>query len=234
MQLSVLPDPATLAAALAAQLVADLQAVLVVRAQAQVVFSTGATPIATYAELRRRHLHALDWRRVQLWQMDEYRGLPPVDLRRFSTFLRAHLIAPLQLPHRLLTGGENAAQLHAYEAAIAAAGGLDLVLYGVGINGHLGFNEPGSPFDAPTRQVVLHASTTARIEPVAGLRPQRAVTLGLGVLNAARRLRVVAWGPAKRPALVRGLLQSPDPQTPLSSVQAHPDLHVFVDAAAAP
>lgn len=228
-------EPHAVAAALAAQLVVDIQKTLEHRATARVVFSTGATPVATYAALRDHHRAALPWDRVCVQQLDEYCGLAPDDALRFSAFLREHLVQPLGTQFQTLTGAESAAALSDYDSKIAGAGGLDVVLFGVGVNGHLGFNEPGSSFVSATRRIALHASTRERIwVPPHGVVPQEAVTLGLATLCAARRVRVVALGAAKRDALTRGLLTSPSTDVPLSSLQGHPDVQFFLDAAAAP
>ena len=227
-------DSQAASAALAAQLVTDIQSILVHRSHARVVFSTGATPVETYALLRERYYEALPWERVCVQQLDEYSGLPVADPRRFSTFLQTHLIKPLGTQFRGLNGDESALELSRYEADIAAAGGLDLVLYGVGVNGHLGFNEPGSSLLSATRRVALHESTRSRIDAQQGPAPLEAVTLGLATLNAARKVRVVALGAAKCEALARGLLEAPTIEMPLSCLQAHPDVQFFLDKAAAP
>ncbi len=231
---TIAASPKDVSFALAAQLVRDIQAVLAVRVSARVVFSTGATPVRTYEVLRQKYRTALPWQRVCVQQLDEYSGLAKNDARRFSIFLRAHLVGPLGTHFCELTGEESASDLVRYETDIAAAGGLDLVLYGVGVNGHLGFNEPGSAFASATRRVVLHESTRERITTEDGPAPHEAVTLGLGALNAAARVRVVALGAAKRDALTRGLLEPPHIDMPLSSLQAHPDVQFYMDAAAAP
>ena len=227
-------SPADVSTAAAAQLIQDLRAVLDVKPWASVVFSTGATPVQTYRILREQYREQVAWPRVRVFQLDEYVGLHADDSRRFSTFLRHQLIVPLGAASRLLSGDESDVQMLAYEQEIREAGGLDLVLYGVGVNGHLGFNEPGSAFDVASRRVRLDASTVERIETRTGAAPTEAVTLGLGILNAARRIRVMALGPNKRDALQRGLLEAPTTEVPLSSLQTLHDVQFFIDTQACP
>ncbi len=233
-QMQVRANAEEVATAVAACLVADLRAILAGGGIAQVVFPTGMTPVRTYEQLAVVHRQALPWSRVHLCQMDEYLGLSPTDPRKFSLFLQKHLVAPLGCQLRPLRGAESDEEMRVYEQEIIQAGGLDLVLYGVGVNGHLGFNEPGSSFSSPSRRVQLHQSTRDHIDTRAGEAPSEAVTLGLAVLNAARRARVIALGSQKRRAIAAGLLHPPSVDMPLSSLQHHHDLRVFVDVAACP
>ncbi|RYF12535.1 MAG: hypothetical protein EOO40_01030 [Deltaproteobacteria bacterium] len=227
--------PNAVAAALARCLVADLRGVLSRKQVVCAVLPTGATPLLTYEHLRRDHATSLDWTRVRLYQLDEYVGLSDGDPRCFRDFLLQQLVQPLHTDFRGLQGDETTAQMHDHEQEIGRAGGLDLVLYGVGVNGHLGFNEPGSSFCVASRRVALHASTRARIDPKAGPVPTEAVTLGLGVLNAAPHVRVVATGSSKRPAITQGLLEAPSIEMPLSSLQGlHHKVRFFFDQAACP
>jgi glucosamine-6-phosphate deaminase len=230
----VCADAAELAIQAAACLVADIIDLLRHKRQVQVVFSTGETPLQTYAALREHHRHALAWQRVTLYQMDEYCGLAAGDPRRFQAYLREQLVDPLGLTSHLLRGDETDAQMQQYEAALVQGGGLDVLLYGVGVNGHLGFNEPGTRFTAASRRVQLAPSTVAQIDPAPGPVPQTAVTLGLQVLNQARRIRVMALGAKKQAALTAGLLQPPDVAVPLSSLQACEQVRYYFDPAACP
>ena len=227
-------NSAELAAQAAACVVADISSLLRHQKQVQVVLSTGQTPLQTYAVLRDQHRHAIAWERVTLYQMDEYCGLVADDPRRFQAYLRKHLIDPLGLQSRLLRGDETDEQMQQYEATIVQGGGLDIVLYGVGVNGHLGFNEPGTSFTAASRRVRLAPSTVAQIDPIPGPVPQAAVTLGLRVLNQARHIRVIALGAKKQVAIAAGLLQPPDTAVPLSSLQACAQVRYFFDASACP
>jgi mannose-1-phosphate guanylyltransferase len=209
-------------------LLQDLHACLLLRERPVVVLSAGHTPTHLYSLLRGRHRHALDWTRLQFFQMDEYVPRRPDDRGLFRRFLEQALVAPLGLSARLLNGDESAGALREHEAGIEAAGGIDLLLHGIGTNGHLGFNEPGSPFDGTARKVTLAESTRPKdIEE--NRRPIEGVTLGLGLLNRARRVRLIASGGSKRAAMHAAILGPRDEACPASGLQRHADLKVFID-----
>jgi glucosamine-6-phosphate deaminase len=123
-----------------------------------------------------------------------------------------------------------------YEAAIEGAGGLDVALLGIGRNGHLAFNEPGSPFDSRTRVVRLAEQTrsdNARSLPPGVAVPTHAVTMGLATILDARALVLVAIGPAKA-EVIRAALEGPiDPSCPASTLRRRPDATVVLDRQAA-
>lgn len=203
---------------------------------------TGHTPIRLYRELTRRvRAGLLDLSRAVTFNLDEYVGLGPEHPASFRAFMEAHLLGlvPIGQAHALrgdAPAEELAATCEAYEAAIARAGGLDLVVLGLGRNGHIGFNEPGSPRDSRTRRVALSPSTRAANagdfppgEPV----PEAALTMGIGTILEARRVRVLAFG-AHKARIVRRLLDSsPGPELPASWLHDHPDATLSVDHAAA-
>ena len=120
-----------------------------------------------------------------------------------------------------------------FERAIEAAGGIDLALLGLGSNGHVAFNEPGSPADSRTRAATLHPDTRERAAPAFGGLPRvpvQALTLGLGTLREARSVRLIATGAPKRAILGR-LLQcrAPSAELPATWLAGHPDLVLHAD-----
>lgn len=122
------------------------------------------------------------------------------------------------------------------ERAIVGAGGLDLVTLGLGPNGHLAANEPGSAFDSRTRPVVLHPETIAHMgsdEAAAAGAWNRAVTLGLGTIAAAREVVLLVSGPLKQDVLRRALAGPVDPDCPASLLRTLPGARVLADRAAA-
>jgi glucosamine-6-phosphate deaminase len=125
----------------------------------------------------------------------------------------------------------------AYEAALRAAGGLNLLMMGLGENGHIASNEPGSAFDSRTRPVILTGKTLGQFFPEGHPlppRPWRAVTLGIATILEARSIVVLAAGPHKRRA-VRALLEAPVSEMfPCTALRSHHDATVIVDAAAYP
>lgn len=211
------------------------------RPRAVVGVATGSTMEPVYAQLARIVAReGVDLRGVQWFALDEYVGLPPGHPESYREVLARQLVAPLGLdPSAVHVPGAGprgeTEPPQEYDARIAEAGGVDLQLLGIGRNGHLAFNEPGTPFDTPTHRVRLTASTreaNRRFFPGAEP-PQEAITQGLGTIGAARELELVALGPAKAAAL-RDALDGPvGPDCPASLLQRHPCARVSADPAAA-
>jgi glucosamine-6-phosphate deaminase len=176
--------------------------------------------------------------RAQGFALDEYVGLPPGDPNSYRATLRREVATPIGLPlDRLhvppVTGVED---LGAYDRQISAAGGVGVQLLGIGGNGHIGFNEPGSPPDAGTRLITLDERTrrdNARFFASLAQVPTQAVTQGIGTILQARRLVLLAFGQQKAEALAAALRGPVTPQVPASALLRHPDVIVLADAEAA-
>jgi glucosamine-6-phosphate deaminase len=122
-----------------------------------------------------------------------------------------------------------AAECRACDAVLAQAGGLDLAILGLGANGHIAFNEPGSPWDAPTWVAELTPETRAATGAErAAMLPDRGITLGIAALKAARRVLLLVAGPAKRRALAALRAGVATPRWPVTSLLGHPGLTVLV------
>lgn len=208
---------------------------------ATVLFAVGESPVALYAELaRRRRSGELDTTRVRAIQLDEYLGVGPDNERAFFGWLRQEVLGPLAIPpERTIPLRGDAADIDAecrrYERAVDDAGGIELAILGLGTNGHLGFNEPPSARDAPTRVVDLAGATIESNARYWGSRdrvPRRAVTAGMLVLLAARRTILVVTGRSKHAALTSALLGPATPDVPASYLRDAPDVRVYADRAA--
>ncbi|MBI2324645.1 MAG: glucosamine-6-phosphate deaminase [Chloroflexi bacterium] len=209
--------------------------------RAVVLFAVGESPIGVYAELaERRRGGTIDTSRIRAVQLDEYLGIPAEDERSFHGWLTREILVPLSIPRERtisLRGDarDPAAECRRYEEAVARAGGLDLAILGLGHNGHLGFNEPPSGPDAPTRVVDLSDGTieaNARDWGDAERVPRRAITAGMRVLLAARRTILVVTGEAKR-AILHATLEGPiTPDVPASYLRTIGGVQVYVDRAA--
>jgi glucosamine-6-phosphate deaminase len=182
----------------------------------------------------------LDLARAHAFQLDELVGPGPRDERGFQAFLRRHLLEPLgaRAPRAHLLDGSAAdptAEIARHARELARLGGAELALLGLGRNGHVAFNEPGSPDDAPARVVELALETRAQLRAAfpAGDLPARGMTLGLAELGAARRLVLIATGAAKAAILGRVLGRPPGTDRPASLLLDHPALHVVADREAA-
>jgi glucosamine-6-phosphate deaminase len=202
--------------------------------------ATGRSMIAVYAHLVREHQdRGLQFADCTSFNLDEYCELSASHPASFESYMRTHLFDRVdfnsQRWHLPDPAGIPEATA-AYEAAIRDAGGIDLQLLGVGRNGHIGFNEPGSSFQTRTRKVTLAESTrTANAPdfPPGESVPHAAVTMGIATILDARSIVLLATGAAKADALSRALRQSPNTDCPASALQMHDDVTVICDPAAA-
>lgn len=200
--------------------------------------ATGSTPLTTYRALAET---AVDLRHVRAFALDEYVGLPEGHPERYRAVLERELVEPLGLDPSLLRvpDGDPARLADAgtrYEQQIRAAGGIDVQLLGIGSDGHIGFNEPGSSLASRTRVKTLTARTrrdNARFFASPDEVPVHCVTQGLGTILEARHLILLAFGEEKAVA-VAGAVEGPvSAGLPGSVIQLHPSVTVLVDEAAA-
>lgn len=204
--------------------------------------ATGGTPVGMYRELIKLHKEeGVDFSQVTSFNLDEYVGLPSHHPQSYRTYMMNHLFTHINLPvDRTNVPSGNAADLEAecarYEQAIAEAGGIDLQVLGIGNNGHIGFNEPGSKPDTTTRVVQLAESTieaNARYFDSIGEVPTQAVSMGIQTILGAKRILLLASGEAKADAVQHMLEGEMTPDVPASLLQQHPDVTVIVDREAA-
>jgi glucosamine-6-phosphate deaminase len=178
------------------------------------------------------------WRSFNL---DEYVGIGPGHAGSFAAYMARHLVVPLGLdPARVCLpdglAAEPAEEARRYGQELAAAGGIGLQLLGLGLNGHVGFNEPPCGPAVSTRVVELSATT--RQQNAAGFGgdpaavPAQAITVGLAEIRAAARILLVVTGAAKAPVLARLLQESPSEALPASWLRGHPAVTLVVDRAA--
>ena len=204
----------------------------------KICLPSGITPVDVYAEMSRSVGAGLvSFARSSIFALDEFGGLAVDDPGRTSQTLRRQLIDTVDLPlpaFHILDPDTADISPHcaAYEATIGD--GFDLVLLGIGLNGHLGMNEPGSPIDSPTRRVELHDSTvqsSARYFAHQNL-PRWGLTVGLKALLGAREVWLLAKGAAKA-AIVRETLRGEiGVSNPASLLRRHPNAWLFLDAEA--
>ena len=230
----VLRDPARVAL-LGAELVANR---LRARPHLRIILPTGHTPLGMYAALRG---HAADGSLpvagATLFQLDEYAGLGPADERSYAAYLRTELEGVgFGTVHNLNGAADDSAAECARHQALLDEAPVDLVVLGIGRDGHVAFDEPGSDLRAGVRRVRLHPDTRADAAgDFGGIQhvPEEALTVGLRTLLEARELLLLATGEAKAPAL-HGMLQGePGPDCPASLLREHPRLTVICDEAAA-
>jgi len=202
---------------------------------------TGGTPLGMYAELARAvREKRVDFQNATTFNLDEYCGLPADDPQSYREFMRVNFYDPCALPpaQTHIPDGRAAdpcAESLAYEDAIRAAGGIDLQVLGIGHNGHIGFNEPGTPADARTHAVAITEQTrqaNARFFNSIDEVPTRAITMGMRTILESREILLLANG-AEKARIIAAALRGPvTVDNPASFLQTHPRLTVILDAAA--
>ncbi len=227
-----------------ARLAADaIERLLRARPQTVLGLATGSSPLAVYDELARRHTQdGLSFARARAFMLDEYVGLPAGHPERYRNVIEAEIASRVDFAEGAVQGPDGLADdlveaCAAYERAIADAGGVDLQLLGIGTDGHVAFNEPGSSFASRTRIKTLTRQTredNARFfdDDVSQV-PTHCLTQGLATIMSARHLVLLAQGRGKAEA-VHQLVEGPvSALWPATVLQHHPHVTVLVDDAAA-
>jgi len=202
-----------------------------------VMVAGGNTPIELYRRIAQRRLKLSH---LNVFALDEYVGVPPDEPRNCANLLRRAVVEAWGVPPSQFFAVSSLAQdarasVQEHERRIDKAGGLDVVVLGLGQNGHLGLNEPASAEDSIGRVLDLDPiSVEANREWFGGdYAPARGVTAGLKKILAARHVLLMAYGPHKSTA-VKEMVEGPrDSQCPASFLQGHPDTQVILDEAAA-
>lgn len=218
---------------------ADIAAhLMMAHPDAKLLVATGNTPMGMYEELaRRRNAGRIDTSHLRVFQLDEYLGLAPDDRRSLLGWTVRSFVDPLGIPRANVSGildgaGDPDAACRAYDQTIEAAGGIDLAILGLGPNGHLGFNEPPSGPDEPSRSVDLTPESIKSNAPYWGgpdQVPRRAVTVGMKTILAARRIMLVVSGAHKREILERSVAGAETLDVPASFLRRASDVTVLAD-----
>jgi glucosamine-6-phosphate deaminase len=212
------------------------------RPQSVLGLATGSTPLATYQRLiELTKAKQLSFSRVTTFNLDEYVGLSAEHPHSYHSFMRTHFFQHIDIdptawhvPDGLASDYEATSQQ--YEQKIIDAGGIDLQLLGIGTDGHIAFNEPGSSLASRTRIKALTEQTrrdNARFFSSLADVPKLAISMGIGTILDARRILLLATGASKANA-VRAFIEGPvTSQITASSLQLHPIATVVLDEAAA-
>jgi glucosamine-6-phosphate deaminase len=203
--------------------------------------ATGSSPVTTYRALGAARVGGLDFSGVRCVALDEYLGIADSDPASYHSFVRRAIAAPLGIPTENLlvpdgTATEPDRACVAFEEAMRDLGGVGLQLLGIGRNGHLGFNEPGSAFDSRTRVARLSETTrsdNARFFPRPDDLPTHCLTQGLGTIREARRLVLLASGSHKAAAVAAAVEGPVTERCPASLMQLPERATVIVDRDAA-
>lgn len=204
--------------------------------------ATGQTPLGLYRNLVEFYRHGdLDFSRVTTFNLDEYVGLGPNHPCSYHRYMRENLFDHVNLrPERCHIPRGDAEDLEEecrrYEEAICAAGGVDLQILGLGVDGHIGFNEPDVKFEGSTHVVRLAQSTleaNSRFFPSPEQMPRFAISMGIKTIMRARRVLLLASGEEKARAVRGAVLGEVTPDLPASILQLHPNATIIVDEKAA-
>lgn len=203
--------------------------------------ATGSSPEGTYAQLVEWYKKGdLDFSQVTSVNLDEYKGLSGDNDQSYRYFMNSHLFDHVNIdksrtfvPNGLEPDSEKACR--EYDEVVAATGGVDLQLLGIGHNGHIGFNEPGSAFGKETHCVKLSESTisaNARFFDSADDVPKEAYTMGIKSIMQAKKIVVIVSGESKAEIVKRAFLGPITPEVPASVLQLHNDVILVGDEAA--
>ena len=204
--------------------------------------ATGSSPIPLYHEMIKLNKEgAMDFSKCRSWNLDEYVGLKPDHVCSYRRFMNEELFdhvnidkANTHVPSGI--AADMAKEAADYDAAIEAAGGIDIQLLGIGRNGHIGFNEPDDHFICGCHVVNLTESTiqaNRRFFDSEAAVPRQAVSLGVGSILASRRILLLATGEDKAQAIHDTVCGNITPRTPASILKTHPDVILLLDRAAA-
>lgn len=205
------------------------------------VLPTGRTPEGLFRVLIAAHRKGdADFSRLRFVVLDEYTGIAPDDRRSLHQWLRRALLDELGITPSGIAAFDPLspdldAECRRIEAIVAEWGGIDLAIVGLGPNGHVGFNEPGSAPDSRTRRISLTGESVISNAGYWGSAadvPLHALTLGIGTLREARKIVLMVSGRAKAGILAKALKGSVSPDIPASLFRDHPDFTVIADRAA--
>ena len=205
--------------------------------------ATGSTPLVAYGELARMHREdGLDFSRVTTFNLDEYVGVKPDNPASYRYFMEESLFKRVNLKAENTNVPDGmapdiSASCAGYEKKIAGLGGIDIQLLGIGGNGHIAFNEPGSDFESRTRLQKLDGKTIEDNSRFFGndpeLVPKSAVTMGIGTIMEAKKIILVATGSGKADAVRKSLEGPVTKDVPGSALRRHPDVTFVLDEEAA-
>lgn len=211
---------------------------IILRPESVLGLPTGSTPMEMYHYLSRLVQEGLvSFAKVRTFNLDEYVGLAPEHAQSYAAFMHKHFWSKIDLPvDSVDIPHGNAADLNAecrrYDVSLEAAGGLDVQILGLGLNGHIGFNEPSHNLEIRTHVVELAAETiqaNARFFSNVSSVPKQAITMGIGSIMQSRKILLLVSGENKREILSKTLYGPVGTEVPASILQLHADLTVLTD-----
>ncbi|GET33192.1 glucosamine-6-phosphate deaminase [Prolixibacter bellariivorans] len=204
---------------------------------------TGSTQLGIYAELVRKHKEeGLSFNNVVTFNIDEYYPMSPHSIHSYNNYMHRHLYDHVDIPEENIHIPDGTIMFDSvhdycreYERLIKEAGGIDLMLLGIGRTGHIGFNEPGSGRNTRTRIITLDPVT--RQEEATEFQgfinvPRRAITMGVDTILESRKIILVALGESKARVIQKTVEEDPDSEVPASFIQEHHNVKVVLDSGA--
>lgn len=213
-----------------------ISAQVIIKPDSVLGLATGSSPIGTYQQLIKWYQKGdLDFSEVVSVNLDEYVGLDGTSDQSYRYFMDHNFFDHINIrkEHTFVPNGRAAdleAECTAYDAKIKELGGIDLQLLGIGLDGHIGFNEPDDYFVKNTHVVDLHASTieaNSRFFKSREEVPTKAVTMGMVSIMQAKKILLIANGANKKDILEKAFFGPITPQIPASILQLHPDITVI-------
>lgn len=199
--------------------------------------ATGSSPLPVYNALVELYNQGdLDFSTVRTFNLDEYVGIERTHKQSYYRFMFDNFFSKINIKHENVHIPDPKQDCASYDAAIDAAGGIDLQLLGIGNNGHIAFNEPSDVFPFGTHIVDLSENTieaNKRFFESIDEVPKKAITMGIGSIMKAREIIMIATGKAKAEAVKKMVKGSVDPRCSASVLQLHQKVTVFLDAQAA-
>ena len=237
MRARVFPDYEAISAAVAYVVAGRLEE----EPSTVLMLPTGITPLGMYRRLVEMHRSGgLSFANATFFNLDEYLGLAPDHEASYHVYMKEHFYGQIDAdPARVFvpdgTAPDPEAECLRYEAAIREAGGIDVCVLGIGRNGHIGFNEPGAPFDSRTRVVELSESTRKinASDFEADRAPERAITAGMATIFESKSVLLLASGTNKAGAVAAAVEDDVSESMPASMLRSHPNTVLFLDEAAA-
>lgn len=218
-----------------------LSAQIILKPDCVLGLATGSTPIGTYDQLVDWYNKGdLDFAEVKTVNLDEYRGLARDNDQSYYYFMHGHLFDRVNIKPENTNvpdgmAEDPAAECERYEALIQSLGGVDIQLLGIGHNGHIGFNEPGTSFAKETHCVDLTQRTieaNKRFFPSVDDVPKQAISMGIKTIMRAKKILLIASGEEKADIVAKAFFGPVVPEVPASILQMHDDVVVVADSAA--
>ena len=205
-------------------------------------FATGRTPVGTYQELvRMKQAGEVSFAGITSFNLDEYYPIAKANPQSYDYFMKEHLFNHVDIDHSRINipNGECSdphVECEVYDAKIVSAGGIDLQLIGIGINGHIGFNEPSDFFSNTSNYAELTESTIQANRPFFAYAkdvPRHALTMGIRTIMMARKILLIVNGENKADIIEKALFGNITPQLPASALQLHRNVTIVMDKLAA-